>query len=122
VKANPVSSLTAATVLAFTATAARAADAPKKTPELVEQGKAAYAKYCTSCHGPKGEGDGPAAKALKPPPRNLVTQPMNGGPPEIFQVLSTGVKGTAMIAFKHLPENDRWAIAHYVDGLKDAKR
>jgi hypothetical protein len=37
-------------------------------------------------------------------------------------VLSTGVKGTAMIAFKHLPENDRWAIAHYVDGLKDAKK
>ena len=104
------------------ASAARAADAPKKSPELVEQGKAAYAKYCTSCHGPKGEGDGPVAKALKPPPRNLVTQPMKDGAPGVFQVLNTGVKGTAMIAFKHLSESDRWAIAHYVDGLKDAKK
>jgi len=114
--------LPAAVALALAAPVGRAADAPKKTPELVEQGKAAYAKYCTSCHGARGEGDGPAAKALKPPPRNLVTQPVKGGAPEVFQVLSTGVKGTAMIAFKHLPENDRWAIAHYVDGLKDAKK
>jgi high-affinity iron transporter len=114
-------SLAAAATFAL-ATAARGADAPKKTPELVEQGRGAYAKFCTSCHGPKGEGDGPAAKALKPPPRNLVTQPMKGGAPEVFQVLNSGVKGTAMIAFKHLSENDRWAIAHYVDGLKDAKK
>jgi high-affinity iron transporter len=114
-------SLAAAATLALAA-GARAADAPPKTPALVEQGKTAYAKYCTSCHGPKGEGDGPAAKALKPPPRNLVTQPVKGGPPEIFQVLSTGVKGTAMIAFKHLSEGDRWAIAHYVDQLKDSKK
>jgi mono/diheme cytochrome c family protein len=104
------------------ATAARGADTPKKTPQLVEQGRAAFAKYCASCHGPKGEGDGPAAKALKPPPRNLVTEPPKGGASGVFQVLNTGVKGTAMIAFKHLPENDRWAIAHYVDGLKDAKK
>ena len=111
-----------AVALALAAPAARGADAPKRTPELVSQGKAAYAKYCTSCHGPKGEGDGPAAKALKPPPRNLVTQPVKGGAPAVFEVLNTGVKGTAMIAFKHLSESDRWAIATYVDALKDAKK
>ena len=43
---------------------APAAEAPKKTPELVEQGRASFAKYCSSCHGPNGEGDGPAASAL----------------------------------------------------------
>ena len=47
---------------------------------------------------------------------------MKEGAPGVFQVLNTGVKGTAMIAFKHLSESDRWAIAHYVDGLKDAKK
>ncbi len=101
---------------------ARAADAPKRTPELVEQGKVAFGKYCAACHGAKGEGDGPASKALKPPPRNLVTQPVQGGAPEVFQVLGTGVKGTAMIPFKHLSETDRWALAHYVASLEQKKK
>jgi mono/diheme cytochrome c family protein len=103
--------------LAALALTARASDAPKATPELVAQGKAAFGKYCASCHGPTGQGDGAASKALKPPPRNLVTDPVKGGAPEVFQVLNTGVKGTAMIAFKHLSEGDRWALAHYVASL-----
>ena len=96
---------------------ARAADAPRKTPELVEKGKASFAKNCASCHGAKGEGDGPAARALKPPPENLVTHPMKGGAPAVFELLGKGVKGTAMIAFKHLPEEERWALAFWVEGL-----
>jgi len=98
------------------------ADAPKKTPELVEKGKALFAKSCVSCHGPKGEGDGVAAKALNPKPRNLVTNPLKGGAPEAFDVLTKGVKGTAMIAYKHLSEEDRWALSYYVDSLKGAKK
>jgi len=101
---------------------ARAADAPKKTPELVEKGKSLFAKSCVSCHGPKGEGDGLAAKALNPKPRNLVTDPVKGGAPAIFEVLANGKKGTAMISYKHLPEEDRWALSYYVDGLKGAKK
>ena len=101
---------------------ARAADAPKRTPELLEKGKTSFAKNCASCHGPRGEADGPAAKALKPPPQNLVSHPMKGGAPAVFDLLGKGVKGTAMIAFKHLPEEERWALAYWVDGLKDAKK
>jgi high-affinity iron transporter len=115
-------SLLAAAAAITLALSARAADAPKSTPELLVQGKTAFGKYCASCHGPNGQGDGPAAKALKPPPRNLVTQPVKGGPPAVFDVLGTGVKGTAMIAFKHLPESDRWAIAHYVASLEAPKK
>jgi mono/diheme cytochrome c family protein len=96
---------------------ARAGDAPAKTPELVEKGKASFAKNCAACHGKGGEGDGPAAKALKPPPENLVTHPMKGGAPAVFEVLGKGVKGTGMIAFKHLPEEERWALAYFVEGL-----
>ena len=40
-----------------------------------------------------------------------------------FETLSTGVKGTAMVAFKHLSEEDRWGLAYYVTSLRDgAKR
>jgi high-affinity iron transporter len=102
--------------------AARAGEAPTKTPELVEKGKASFAKYCVACHGKGGEGDGPAAKALKPPPENLVTHPLEGGAPAIFKVLATGVKGTGMIAFKHLPEEERWALAYFVEGLAKPRK
>ena len=36
-------------------------------------------------------------------------------------MLKTGMKGTAMVPFTHLSEGDRWAIAHYVDSLREAK-
>jgi mono/diheme cytochrome c family protein len=97
----------------------RAVAPPARTPELLAQGKASYATYCASCHGPTGAGDGPAARALKPPPRDLTA--LSGGAPAVFQVLGTGVKGTAMAPFKHLSEPDRWAIAHYVESLRGAK-
>ncbi len=42
---------------------------------------------------------------------------MKGGAPAVFDVLGKGVKGTGMIAFKHLPEEERWALAYFVEGL-----
>jgi mono/diheme cytochrome c family protein len=32
-----------------------------------------YKAYCAACHGKTGEGNGPAASALKIPPANLTT-------------------------------------------------
>ncbi len=34
----------------------------------VARGAALYANYCASCHGPRGEGDGPLAASLQPKP------------------------------------------------------
>jgi cytochrome c oxidase cbb3-type subunit 3 len=34
------------------------------------EGKKLYGQYCGSCHGESGKGDGPAATALNPKPRN----------------------------------------------------
>ena len=49
-------------VLLSTALVAYAADA--------EQGKKLYGQFCASCHGQSGKGDGPAAAALNPKPRD----------------------------------------------------
>ena len=35
------------------------------------KGKESFNTICASCHGPEGKGDGPAAAALDPKPRNL---------------------------------------------------
>jgi mono/diheme cytochrome c family protein len=34
-------------------------------------GEALYRRYCASCHGPNGRGDGPLAETLKRPPADL---------------------------------------------------
>ncbi|MBI4537360.1 MAG: cytochrome c [candidate division NC10 bacterium] len=36
----------------------------------VAKGKAKYQELCAACHGASGKGDGPAAAALNPKPRN----------------------------------------------------
>ena len=36
----------------------------------VEAGKKLYGQFCASCHGQSGKGDGPAATALNPKPRD----------------------------------------------------
>ena len=40
------------------------------TPAMIEKGRAIYKANCVACHGENGKGDGPAAGALKPPPRD----------------------------------------------------
>lgn len=47
-----------------------AASKPAVTPAMLEQGRAIYKANCAACHGEGGKGDGPAAGALKPPPRD----------------------------------------------------
>jgi mono/diheme cytochrome c family protein len=42
--------------------------------DAVTAGKQIFAQVCTPCHGEGGKGDGPAAAALNPKPRNL-TEP-----------------------------------------------
>ena len=40
------------------------------TPVSIEHGRELYKKNCTPCHGEQGKGDGPAAAAYNPKPRN----------------------------------------------------
>ncbi|MCP9451813.1 MAG: cytochrome c [Nitrospira sp.] len=40
-------------------------------PPDLERGKALYTRYCRSCHGDHGEGDGPASETLPVPPPNF---------------------------------------------------
>lgn len=53
------------------ATIAAVAAEDSHDPLLAEMGASHFARYCASCHGPNGLGDGPAAVALRTPPADL---------------------------------------------------
>lgn len=87
------------------------------TPELLAKGKDLYGQICAQCHGADGRGNGPSAKALDPPPRNLAA--IDGwkvGParPSIYRVLSEGIAGSSMAAYDTLRPTDRMALVHHV--------
>jgi mono/diheme cytochrome c family protein len=50
---------------------ATAEDQPGYDPVLTEIGAPIFQRYCSSCHGPGGRGDGPAARSLRTPPADL---------------------------------------------------
>ncbi|MBL7685913.1 MAG: c-type cytochrome [Deltaproteobacteria bacterium] len=90
------------------------------TPALLAKGKELYAQNCTSCHGASGQGDGPAAGALNPKPRNFTQDAgwKNGrSPAQIFKTLTKGLEGTSMASFSTLSTEDRWALVHFVESL-----
>ena len=101
---------------------APAADKAKKNPvaagaNVVAAGKNVAQTNCVSCHGPGGKGDGPAAVALNPKPADWTSKRVQDeSDGELFWKISNG-RG-AMPPWKHLPENDRWSVIHFIRSLK----
>jgi len=89
------------------------------TPELVAHGKEVYTQNCVACHGPQGLGDGPAAAALNPKPRDFTSGiwKAGGAPSQVFQTLTKGLQGSPMPGFSTLSVKDRWALTHFVRSL-----
>jgi len=93
----------------------------KKNPlpsdkKTAEQGEKIAKVNCASCHGDKGKGNGPAAVALNPKPADWTSvrvQKESDG--EIFWKITTG-RGP-MPSWRHLSENDRWAVVRYIRTL-----
>jgi mono/diheme cytochrome c family protein len=92
------------------------------TATIVDAGRNLYAANCAACHGPQGEGNGPAGAWLSPPAANLRTlvhSPI-GQDDYLMWAISTGgaAYGTAMPGFQgSLPEDARWKIVRYLKTL-----
>jgi mono/diheme cytochrome c family protein len=48
-------------------------------PTPVPLAEKTYMRYCASCHGKDGTGNGPVARHMKPPPINLTLLSKNNG-------------------------------------------
>jgi len=89
--------------------------APKAIPDL-KRGAALYTEHCAACHGVAGHGDGPAGKGLEPAPSSFHDRPRMASRSVygLYNTISLGVNGTGMASYRHLSEDDRWALALFV--------
>jgi len=82
----------------------------------LQRGHKIYQFFCIGCHGPIGDGMGPAQPWLYPPPLNftiLKGREISGG--IIYYQIMNGITGTAMPYFKRDLESQKiWEVGNYV--------
>ena len=85
-----------------------------------KRGETVYRRHCMGCHGPVGDGQGPASAFAYPPPLNFTTLRRHGlaggatGGMLYYQIMN-GITGTAMPYFKRELESEKiWAVGNYV--------
>ncbi len=80
------------------------------------RGHLIYQQFCIGCHGPVGDGMGPAQPWLYPPPLNftiLKNREISGG--ILYYQIMNGITGTAMPYFKRELESEKiWDVGNYV--------
>src|SRR5919109_4965719 len=94
-----------------------------RAEENLPLGEKVYRENCAACHGDKGDGKGPQADKLKTKPRDFTAgiykfrSTPSGSLPldeDIFRTISTGVRGTSMLAQLQLTNEERRAVAQYL--------
>ncbi len=75
-------------------------------------GEQLYGRYCVTCHGVTGQGEGPAATALIPRPANLRAHWYSNA--RLADALWNGVPGTSMPAWRDLSLEDLAALVAFI--------
>jgi cytochrome c oxidase cbb3-type subunit 2 len=84
------------------------------------RGKEIYLQRCVGCHGPKGDGKGPAARFLSPPPLPFDDADdqccgADTGPGDFYYRVLRGWPGTAMENFgERLSVDDIWRVVLFL--------
>jgi mono/diheme cytochrome c family protein len=92
-----------------------------RTAETMLRGKKVYADRCTVCHGSKGDGKPTLTSAYGAAPANLLSQTFLDSPDgQIYHAIVVGKNSMPGYA-ADIPEDDRWAVVHYVRALQRAQ-
>lgn len=95
--------------------------------QRIMAGKTGFQNRCAGCHGPLGDGAGETSQMLNPRPRNLLngsfkfrSTPSGVLPTleDLIRTINQGVLGTAMPSFKDVSEEEKSAIALYLQTLR----
>jgi cbb3-type cytochrome c oxidase subunit II len=86
------------------------------SPASLQRGHKVYQYFCIGCHGPVGDGMGPAQPWIYPPPLNftiLKERGISGG--ILYYQIMNGITGTAMPYFKRDLESEKiWEVGNFV--------
>jgi mono/diheme cytochrome c family protein len=88
----------------------------------ITEGRKVYLRYCASCHGPSGKGDGSMALAGGTP-SNLVDETWDHGSSdgEIFVVIRDGTSSDMESYKDRLTEKQTWQLVNYIRSLSPKK-
>ena len=86
---------------------------------LLRRGQDRFNVVCSTCHGPKGDGDSPVARKMPlVRPRSLHEEEVVSFPPgRLFGVISEGYGMMPSYAYQLLVQ-DRWSVVAYVKALQ----
>ncbi len=93
--------------------------------QVLNHGHVAYLQNCRACHGDKGDGKGPAAPGLRPPPRDFtqgsfkfagVLDQKLPRDEDLVRIVRGGLHGTAMLGWD-VPDNALSDIIQYLKTL-----
>lgn len=97
--------------------------------DLLPFGKKVFERRCQGCHGPKGDGKGPAARFLNPKPMDFTrgifkfhSTPGKDSLPtdsDLFITITHGLWGTAMPPWYSISDHERLAVVHYIKTFSD---
>ena len=86
------------------------------SPGGLARGHKIYQDFCIGCHGPVGDGMGPAQPYIYPPPFNftlLKNRGVSGG--ILYYQIMNGITGSAMPYFKKDLESEKiWDVGNYM--------
>src|SRR5689334_21836146 len=88
---------------------------------VLNEGKENYTLYCRACHGDNGDGNGPAAFGLRPPPRDFTNAMFKFGwvvdgmphDEDLRRIVHDGLHGTAMLTWQ-IPDSELDPILAYI--------
>jgi len=89
----------------------------KPTDELIAKGKTIFTNICSTCHGTEGNGQGPGAAGLNPPPRNFTQNEgwINGRTiSDMYTTLMEGIPNSGMVAYENLTPEEKLDVIHYI--------